>query len=88
VRSSQPATIIYLLQLTRAQARSYGFDPERSLFLEEPKSKVYSSSPLHGRPKLISVKGQFTVEDKTISRQHLTIEVDPVGSEDCVGFPF
>jgi nijmegen breakage syndrome protein 1 len=34
--------------------------------------------------KLTVVDGQFVVADKTISRQHLTIEVDSVTPADCV----
>ncbi|TVY31654.1 Nibrin, partial [Lachnellula subtilissima] len=33
--------------------------------------------------ELTPVKGQFFVDDKTISRQHLIIEVAPVGPRDC-----
>jgi hypothetical protein len=28
--------------------------------------------------------GQFVISDKTISRQHLIVEVDPVASSECV----
>jgi len=32
--------------------------------------------------------GQFVISDKTISRQHLIVEVAEVGPSDCVCFPF
>lgn len=67
------------------QARSYGFDRARTFFLGALHQKA--CLPAAGRTLYRCTDlavGQFVVTDKTISRKHLTIEVEKVPAADCV----
>jgi hypothetical protein len=64
------------------QARNYGSDQGRNSYLDGLVQKVRRSFLCLGT--LTTADGQFVIEDKTISRHHLTVEVDSVTAADCV----
>jgi hypothetical protein len=55
----------------------FGRTKVEGMYLPSPYLGIYTD-------KLGVDGGQFVVSDKTISRQHLIVEVAPVGPSDCV----
>jgi hypothetical protein len=73
-----------LLNDCSSQARNYGFVPERNFSLAELPQNVCEGIFMCAVSLIIVAAGAVTIDDKTISRKHLTVEIASVGPADCV----
>lgn len=71
------------LRLIHGQERSFGFSPGRSILSVVQRTKVWLHI-YHYESLSHWLGAKFAIFDKTISKTHLTVEVDHVEPGDCV----